>query len=79
MDIFLALARLGYRGNTGGGQPPPPMVPSVIHAGSVAVPERVAQAHRAVHVVFRAEAMAAGGGGENGGNFKGFQSLWAPI
>ena len=39
-DTLLELARPGHRGNTGGGQPTPPTVTSVQHAGAVAVPEQ---------------------------------------
>ena len=44
----MELARPGHRGNTRGGQPTPPTMPSVRHTFAVEVPEWVIPAHMAV-------------------------------
>ena len=72
----MALARMGHHGNTAGGQPTPPTVLSVQHAGAVAVPKRIAQAYITVHARGGAESMELGGRGGKGGKIKGVQHLW---
>ena len=67
-----------YRGDTGGGQPSPPMFPSVRHYGSMAISERDAPVHSAVQEEGGEEATALGRGGLKGGHLKGFQHLWDP-
>ena len=78
MDAFLELARPGHRGNSGGGKPPPPMVPSMLHVDAVAIPEKVVPAHAILQEGGGAEAMSVVSGGGKGGNLNGVQRLWAP-
>ena len=78
VDTFMALERLGNHGNTGGGKSPPPTVPSVKHAGDVAVREWAAPAHGALKEGGREETMAAGDGGGKCGNLTGVQRVWVP-
>ena len=68
-------ARPGHRGNTGGGKPPPPTVPSVLHAGAVEISGQVEPAHGTVHEGGGAEATAVGSEGGKGGNLNGVQCL----
>ena len=70
--------RPGHHGDTGGGQPPPPTVPSVKHSGAVAVPEPDAPLHATVQEVGIAEATALGRGGGKGSHLKGVQFLCTP-
>ena len=51
-------------------------MPSVQHAGAVAVPKGIAQAHITVQEEGGAEVTPFGGGGGKGDNLKGVQSLW---
>ena len=46
--VFLSPACLGYCVDTRRGLPPPPMVPSMQHAGSMSGSARDASAHRAM-------------------------------
>ena len=78
MGALLALARPGHRGNTGGGQTPPLTVPSVQHAGDVAVPKWTSQVHSAVKEGVRSEATERGGGGGKVYHLKDVQHLWTP-
>ena len=71
----MASARLGHRGNTGGGQPPPPMVIPVWHAGAMAVLKWINQDHSAVQEGGGAETTVFGGGRGKGSNLKGVQTL----
>ena len=66
------------RGNTGGGQPPPPTVISVWNYGAVLVPEWAAPAHGAVQEGCGAETTTAGRRGGKGGYILGVQRLWVP-
>ena len=74
---LLASAHLVHYGATGGGQPPPPTLPSVQHAGAVVVPKLIAQSHRAVQEGRGVEVKAFGGKGGKGIDLKVVQRLWA--
>ena len=77
-SALLALARQEHRGDPVGGQPLPPMVPPVCHAGAVEGPDWDAQTHCTVQPGSIAEETAIGSGGGEGGHRQGFQRLWAP-
>ena len=74
----MAPACPGYRGDTGGGQPPPPMVTYVQHAGAMEGSERDASAHRTIHEGGGEKEMAPGKGGGEGGHIQGLQRVWTP-
>ena len=74
---LLALAHLGHRGNTGGGQSPAPMVLPIQNYSDVAVQTQIIQAHSTVKEGGRVEATEFGTGGGKGGNLKGIQRLWS--
>ena len=76
-DALLALACLVHLDNNVRGKPLSPTVPSVKHTGSVAVPQRVAQAHSAVQEGGGSEAAAFGGRVGKGNYLKVIQRLWA--
>ena len=71
MGALLAPERPGHGGDTGGSQPPPPMLPSVLHSGAVEVTEQDAPANRAAQEGSGEEVKALGGGGGAGGHLKG--------
>ena len=75
---LVAPARQGHRGDTGGGQTSPSMVPPLCHAGAMEGPEWDAQTHGTVHSGSGAEETEVSGGGGEGGQRQGFQRLWAP-
>ena len=75
---LMALACPGHRGDTRGGQPPPPTVTSVQHVGAVVVSELAALEHITVKEGCGAEVTVLGSGGGNGGHIHETQHLWAP-
>ena len=52
-------------------------MPSVQHAGAMAVPKQIGQVHSVVQEGGGSEATAFGSGGGKGGDHKGVQRLWA--
>ena len=68
---FMAPACKGHFGDTAGGQPPPPMVPSVSHAGAMAGYEWDALDHRVIQEGGGAKETASGSGGGEGDNIQG--------
>ena len=69
----MSLARPGHCVDTGRGHPTPSMVPSVRHAGAMAVSEQDSLAHREMQEGGRAKETEPGSGGGEGGNIQGFQ------
>ena len=76
MGEFLAPARPGNHGYTGGGKTPPPTVPSMRHSGAMARSEWDASANRAMQERRRAKEMVPGSDGGEGGHIQGIQSVW---
>ena len=76
---LLALARPGHHGNTIGGQPLPYPVPPLLHAGSVAILERISQKHSVVQVGDGLKTTAFGDREVKVSDLKGVQCPWAPT
>ena len=69
----------GHCGDTGGGQPPPPTVPSVRHAGAMVVIDRYAWAHGSMQEGGGAKLKTPGSGGEEGSHIQGVQRVWTSL
>ena len=65
---LMVLARLGHIGDTGGGQPPPPTVPYILHDIAVEVHEWDAPTHSTVQTGSGAEATDISSVGGEGGH-----------
>ena len=76
--VFLEPARPGHRGDVGIGQPTPPTVTSVRHAGAMAGFEQDTSAHRAMHKGGAEKETATGSGGREGSHIQGLQHVWIP-
>ena len=63
---FISLACLGHRYYIGGGKPPPPTVPLMLHTGALDRTERVAHHHRPVRQRCGEEATKIGRRGDAG-------------
>ena len=75
---FLAPARPGHRGYTGGGTPPPPTVPYVQHARFMAGSEQDSLVHRTMKEGGVAKDMAPVSGGGEVGHFQGIHRVCTP-
>ena len=63
---FSAPACPGHRGHFGGGKPPPPTVPPMLHAGPLVYTEQKSPCHRTVRQRSGAKEAAVSGGGIEG-------------
>ena len=75
---FMAPACTGHCGDTGGGKPPPPTVPSMQHASIMAGSERDASAHRAMQEGGGTKETATDRGGGEGYHFQSLQRVRTP-
>ena len=72
----MALARPGHRGDTRGGKPPQPTVPSLRHASTMAGSERDSLVQRAMQEGGGAKETAPGSGEVEGYQIQSIQHVW---